>query len=970
MKHLLPFEGGADTGEATTDSIVPVVNGEDIAIATVNRPTEVLRARTETLRADAGYTAWARDADRALTYHLVGGTLTWTGAADPLDVNYGASYPTYPKGRLILSGAAKMLVAPMFGPGTARGEQAPSLSNVEDQVSVDWPSRFAYASAGTALDGIDFVSARHVFDGGNNITVAASSLSGNGPVQVIVNGNGAVADYAVQPGQDDIVVVFDPLNAANTIQHVIDAINAHPVASQLVTADLWDGANGASLAYAFSVELTNGLDSVVHEINDVNLAGFFNNDPGNLLREGDVLAIAYETIRVRRRSVEATGDHVVQAIQLINMSVERERAVNALPIGRVVDNVFVLTTGASMVQDSPRDNFYGGIAADISVDDTNFDVVVGTDVQAALDSIDDLILVATDAVEADVATLQTDLTGLRADVERGNAAAPTPGTGTGAERLGADASGFLHLATASDSQHEVNVDVDAKMVLLQAEVDAVEDVIADRFYLTVGPTRGQYASLEDAIEAINTGVLPHREIVILEDVTWSGSVAKGQNVTPPHGLLIRGEGRERTINVTNLTVPMFDLEGVDSFAMRDIRIVAYSFVSGGAVVLDDSVGTFRGALTLERVTLRDSGGSAAFAHLVNLGVRDNLDTGARGHLSCSDCSFDGQFTIAAATARASFTNCEFRNGQLSATPRCLWVKEAVETLAITGCVFQREYLGSTALDIDWGAAFPATAMISSCTFNDEVSSFGAAFDIKTSTSNRSIVLIDNCHVGAGDTQQGTRSYIDGNAHISNTRFAVPLKFDCGGATNGTIAGVTFDFPGVAGIWTATESYALDLSGSRDVTISGLEIYAPYSPSTFKALWLATCTRITITGLRILVNEGDAVFLANTNRINLQGFFLESIDLDDSDATRTGVKVGNVNTWVHVSNGTIKYFGIDHGYTITGYQTAFNEACFFSDIIIHQAAGIIGYSGTDNTGLIRHNDQSNVVNDADIIAGRT
>ena len=956
MKHLLPFEGGADTGEATTDSIVPVVNGEDIAIATVNRPTEVLRARTETLRAEAGYTAWARDADRALTYHLEGGTLTWTGAADPLDVNYGASYPTYTKGRLVLSAAAKMLVAPMFGPGTARGEQAPSLSDIEDQVSVDWPSRFAYASAGTAADGIDFVSARHVFDGGNNITVTASSLSGNGPVQVTVTGNGAVSDYGVQPGQDDIVVVFDPLDAANTIQHVVDAINAHPVASQLVTADLWDGANGASLAYAFSVELTNGLDSVVHEINDVNLAGFFNNDPDNLLREGDVLAIAYETIRVRRRSVEATGDHVVQAIQLINMTVERERAVNALPIGRVVDNVFVLTTGASMVVDSPRDNFYGGIAADVSVDDTNFDVVVGTNVQAALDSIDDLILVATDAVEADVSTLQTDLAGLRADVERGNAAAPTPGTGTGAERLGADASGFLHLATASDSQHEVNVDVDAKMVLLQAEVDAVEDVIADRFYLTVGPTRGQYATLEDALEAINLGPLPHRELVLLEDVSWYGNVAKGQNVNPPDGLTIRGEGDRRTVYVNDQAVPLFDLAGVESFAMKNVRFVANSLIGGVAAILDDSAQSFSGTLTLDRVVLENSA-SQKFAHLVNLGAITNAISGAVGHIICTNCSFEGQFTIDAATPRATFTNCEFRNTYLSATPRCLWVRAAVETLNITGCVFQREYIGSTALKIEWGSALPATAAISDCSFNEETSSFGAAFDIVTSSSNRSVVRIDNCHVGAGDTQQGARSKIEGNAQISNSRFNVPLTFDSGGSAQSTLSGVVFDLPGVAGFWTTTENFALDLVNSKNVVITGLRIDAPNSPDTFKALKMSGAENIVITGLNVTIEEGEAVYANATQNLSITGFFLESIDSDDTDTTRTGIRLYYYMKYVHISQGLIKGFALDHGFSYVTYDPGFSEMLFFSNIVTQQLIqGTNGFTkiGTDAGHVVTHN----------------
>lgn len=458
MTKVIDFQttpSGNDTGEASTEAIAPLKNGEPADQAVLARPDEVLRGRTEVLRVEANEAKWLRDNDRALFAMLsTGGSIAWGGTA----ANGGS-------GELVLSAGASLILVPGTTPGAARGD-------ANEGVGTRFPTRYATATIGTVSTN-DFTVQADVFDfeGSFNISVQTVDDPGSGdPPTVAVSGT-SVANEAVQPGVRDIVVTYDSV-FGHTAQDIVDAINGNATAAALVTATL--GTDGAMAEFG-PVTLAGGGDGLFHEITNTQLAGFFAADPDNDLLEGDTLAIWYSTVQNRRESVEENAsEHLIPAASLVNLSAEPEKAADSVIIGRVVDDAFVLFNGVALRKS-------------VSV----------SSVQAVGD---------------------TDLELLRADYERGIAAPPANGGGEGSTRLGIDASGFSTISSALESQQAFNDAVDtaigADALNLKTHVhnDGAGDAEAPKVHLGDHIDYGANGELRVTTDAAGDHIITHSHL--------------------------------------------------------------------------------------------------------------------------------------------------------------------------------------------------------------------------------------------------------------------------------------------------------------------------------------------------------------------------------------------------------------------------------------------------------------------------
>ena len=439
MTDVLNFQTtptGNDTGEADPEAIAPIKNGEPADQATLARPDEVLRSRTEVLRAEANANKWARDADRGLAMFLSsGGSIAWNGPFGGFD------------GRLVLSAGASLLIAPMTSPGQSRGD-------ANEGAGTRFPTRFGTASFDNGGLGAWSAQAdKFEFEGGFAITITVTDDPGSGdPPTVEVLGDGSVTNPAVQPGQRRIQVTYDS-GEGHTVQDVVDAINGDVVSGGLVTAT---ATGGADPAYDIAeTQLSGSADGVFHEITDAELANFFASGSGAPLRSGDTLAIWYDEVQQRRESVEENSNkHLVPSASLVNLTTEPDKADNAVIIGRVVGDDFIFANGAVLPATNSTTVIAGGPATTITVDDSSWVVISGATVQDAFDSTDN---------EIDT---------LRSDIEGGNAAPPAPGAGTaGSEYVGIDNGGTFHTIQAgSDSVQEALTDLDTEFSLIQATI--------------------------------------------------------------------------------------------------------------------------------------------------------------------------------------------------------------------------------------------------------------------------------------------------------------------------------------------------------------------------------------------------------------------------------------------------------------------------------------------------------------------
>lgn len=366
MSDTVDFTRGNDTGEADAQSIAPVELGEDASPDVINRPTESLRNRTEVLRVAANTTHWVVDADRAAIVWLEsGGEVTWGGTS----ANGGT-------GQLSLSGGS-LYTASLIGPGEPRGDADYEFSGTK------FPSRRAHAVID--VDGNDVLLSADILqsEGANEITFEMVGDVDASTTVVTVLGKD-VDNPAVQPGRVNIRVVYDA-SSPPTITNVINAVHNYSPSGSLVTMKVLSGAGAASVVDVAKVKLQGGLDGVFHQITPGVLSG------APELHEGDCLAIWYDTVELRRESVEETGNHLLEASNLVNLTDSPDKAANAVPLGRVINGDFVWLNNHAMAPGVPHQYFAYTSAAQISLDTSAFTELTGTNVQDVIANADEIL---------------------------------------------------------------------------------------------------------------------------------------------------------------------------------------------------------------------------------------------------------------------------------------------------------------------------------------------------------------------------------------------------------------------------------------------------------------------------------------------------------------------------------------------------------------------------------------------------
>ena len=451
MTKVIDFQttpSGNDSGKASTDSISPIQNGEQADQATLSRPDEVLRARSEALRIESNEARWLRDNDRSLFFQLSsGGSIAWGG------VTAGGG-----TGALALSSGASLIAVPGTTPGEARGDS-------NEGGGTRFPTRYATATLGTVgVNDFTVTAVVFDFDGSFNLSVETVDSPGAGAINIDLNGE-VVSNEAVQPGLREIVVQYDSgLGHTNTTQDIVDAINADGTVNVLVSATT--GTDGAMVDLG-PTTLTSGGDGLFHEITDTALAAFFAATSDNELNEGDTLAIWYSTVQNRRESVEEnSNEHLIPGASLVNLSAEPEKAPDCVVVGRVVDDSFTLADGGVLVKSFP----------------------------------------VTDIRLANFGLLEATANSIRADYERPIAAPPASGVDEGAKRLGIDATPFVTISTALESQQEFNEAVDTEITTNAAAISTLQDntAVASSVHEFIAGTTNKEVLLVKTLEPTDT----------------------------------------------------------------------------------------------------------------------------------------------------------------------------------------------------------------------------------------------------------------------------------------------------------------------------------------------------------------------------------------------------------------------------------------------------------------------------------
>lgn len=352
-----PTSTGQDTGGADAGAVRPIINGEAGVAGTFNRSAEILRTRTEVLRKEVADLKFLSDADRGLLMFPSNATdrLTWTGlAGGPPAVGTIDTSP---------APSANLVLRPWLTPG-----------------AVSKPSKLVLAAADAAnevtLETLQSGSpVLRAYSGANDISLTIRK-TGNAGSSVTVTGGSA--DFVSSGGG---IVWDDTFQDDGTGRHFVASIDDSVTFEQLRTA-----LAGSTYATSLNFSATgtggsySGAGSVVTELSLTTPQRFFfsgaydaethpvpfstlkafTETPGNELREGDVLAVAYDALVTnsgyggRRQSLAEAPETSpgtatpITASQLFIARKEPEKLPGALPICSVVNGKLLFVNGAML----------------------------------------------------------------------------------------------------------------------------------------------------------------------------------------------------------------------------------------------------------------------------------------------------------------------------------------------------------------------------------------------------------------------------------------------------------------------------------------------------------------------------------------------------------------------------------------------------------------------------------------------
>ena len=321
-----------DTGTTDATAIRPIVNGEVATQATLQRPDENLRTRTEIIRTELEQLKYLSDADRAMVMSIEpvtpAGTITWKGISAVIPAE---------NGKFTLTLGKRLTIRPFLAPRASTPAKVISRA-------------------------VKFQT---------NLTVAGPI----NPPRAYGNANKYNIQFVNQIGAA-VTVTYDPLLFRFTINTdtraapdgrtnsaVINAFNsAATAAGQGITATLNSGLSGDVFAVGETfvqggpldyLVFAGAADAEIHQIEDTTFASFFT-DPLNELLENDVLAIWYDDhinglFGGRQQSIIDTPEApTISAIPVGSLFLARrfpERLHLSIPIATVVNNELLLADG-------------------------------------------------------------------------------------------------------------------------------------------------------------------------------------------------------------------------------------------------------------------------------------------------------------------------------------------------------------------------------------------------------------------------------------------------------------------------------------------------------------------------------------------------------------------------------------------------------------------------------------------------
>lgn len=323
---FLDYKNSTDNGENNTASIQPVESGEQLNQATLQRPSENLRQRTEAVRSFATDALFLQNADRKFV--ITGpGTVTWAG-----------STTAGQNGIPVLSDV--LWILPMLTPGAAQVAPVPPVASAFGTLHLK--------RASDSMDSILVTSQRRSYAAGDQINIEVSAgTSFSCTLQT--------EDASAYRRTIKIVAA-----ASTTLGTVITALNGlmppAPDNTQLVSAALEGGALNSDLVLDTQARqfVSGNYDGEGHTISPANLASFFTSNPSEALAEGDTLCVQFAMLSDtastggRRQAIPENSNTSIPAGSFFNSRAHPAKLVNALPICKVVNGALVFSTGVEI----------------------------------------------------------------------------------------------------------------------------------------------------------------------------------------------------------------------------------------------------------------------------------------------------------------------------------------------------------------------------------------------------------------------------------------------------------------------------------------------------------------------------------------------------------------------------------------------------------------------------------------------
>lgn len=322
-KQLIDFQQNGDSGYRVPESIAPIEDGEDANQATLGRPDENLRLRTEVLRGEVESLKYLADMDRALLLEG-GGAIAFDGSKFTL--------------------GSTLTLKPFLAPSTttpARLDIGGILFETRTAVFNGVNPLRAYGRFGGTIPGANEYSVAVEVVGGTPNPVLSVGPTGDARHWVLtVGAQHTIQDaYAYLTGAAGAGSALEEFQKRYAITRVAGTAGYPKIPSDII----------ASFAPTY---FTGALDAEVHYLTALNVQGFFAS-PGNAMGEGDVLCLRYDDLIMgsgggRRQSIGEQPEQDKATIPAGSMFLLRnhpEWVAYALPIARVFGGNLIFVNG-------------------------------------------------------------------------------------------------------------------------------------------------------------------------------------------------------------------------------------------------------------------------------------------------------------------------------------------------------------------------------------------------------------------------------------------------------------------------------------------------------------------------------------------------------------------------------------------------------------------------------------------------